>query len=89
MMRNVYSKATEVLVWLGESSKEMTTPDPVAQSIATEQQNTTTVSRLILETVVEQEQNNGNSTSVNGWSSLNEALSRYLISSYTTCLRWL
>jgi hypothetical protein len=71
MMRNVYSKATEVLVWLGESSKEMTTPDPVAQSIATEQQNTTTVSRLILETVVEQEQNNGNSTSVNGWSSLN------------------
>ena len=71
MMRNVYSKATEVLVWLGESSKEMTTPDPVARSLATEEQNTTTASRLILETVVEREQNNGSSTSVNGRPSLN------------------
>jgi hypothetical protein len=69
MMRNVYSKATEVLVWLGELSKEMTTPDPVAQSLAAEGQDTTPL--LILETAVEQEQNNGNSTSVNGRSSLN------------------
>jgi hypothetical protein len=68
MMRNVYSKATEVLVWLGESSKEMTTPDPVAQSLATEEQDTTPL--LILETAVEQERNNGNSTRVNGRSSL-------------------
>jgi hypothetical protein len=69
MMRNVYSKATEVLVWLGESSKKMTTPNPVAPSLAAEEQDTTPL--LILETVVEQEQNNGNSTSVNGRSSLN------------------
>jgi hypothetical protein len=71
MMRNVYSKAAEVLVWLGESSKEMTTPDPVAQSLATEEQDTTPLSCLILETVVERAQNNEISTSVNGRPSLN------------------
>jgi hypothetical protein len=69
MMRNVYSKATEVLVWLGESSQEMTTPDPIAQSLAAEEQDTTPL--LILETVVEKEQNDGNPTSVNGRPSLN------------------
>jgi hypothetical protein len=31
MMRDVYSKATEVLVWLGESSKDVGTPDPASQ----------------------------------------------------------
>jgi hypothetical protein len=64
MMRDVYSKATDVLVWLGESSKDVGTLNPVSQSLNAASGVSPSFSQLPPEVVFEHKQNPENPSSV-------------------------
>jgi hypothetical protein len=63
MMRDVYSKATEVLIWLGEASKDLGSSDPVTQSLDDQVLHSTSSTRLSSEAMIEHEHKPGNTHS--------------------------